>query len=128
MKKIDQILKYIEGQGISVSSFESKCGLSYSYLGKTKERGADISEKFLKKIRENSPEHYYKIFPEENKEDSLSAISTDTSITLKECQEIKIRYEEVQKRVQILERSIEDKDYIITLQKEALLGNSKRLG
>jgi hypothetical protein len=65
LKKIDRILKYIESQGIRLSAFEREAKLGNSYFANTKKRGEDVTAKMLDRIRNNVPEDYYKIFPEE---------------------------------------------------------------
>jgi hypothetical protein len=65
VKKIERILQYIESQGLSKSVLERDAKLGNSYFVNTKKRGEDISMKMLEKMRNNLPEHYYKIFPEE---------------------------------------------------------------
>lgn len=65
MKKVDRIIKYLEKQGVSLSKFEGKAKLGSSYLSKTRERGAEITQKVLDKILKNAPDDYYKIFPED---------------------------------------------------------------
>lgn len=62
MKKVETILQYLESHGIAVAEFERKSGLGNSYLTKTKERGVDLSEKILDRVRKNNPEHYELIF------------------------------------------------------------------
>lgn len=65
MKKIERILKHLEDQGIAPSSFERKVGLSNSYFNNTMKRGEDITAKMLDRIRDNAPETYFEIFPNE---------------------------------------------------------------
>lgn len=63
MKNLEKIFSYIENQGISVSEFERKAGISNGYLNNTSKRGADVTQKILDKIREGFGEDYYLIFP-----------------------------------------------------------------
>ncbi len=58
-------MQYIDKHGLSITTFENKAGFSNGYLINTRKRGADLTNKALIKLRENQPEHYYKIFPEE---------------------------------------------------------------
>lgn len=93
MKKIEIIFHFIEGQGISVSEFERKAGLGYSYLSKTRERGVDISQKVLDKFQQNAPDLYYEVFkgakgkgipsePETNSQSPVRAVKDLFSQTL----------------------------------------------
>jgi len=65
LKKIDKIIQFLENHRVSFSSFEQKAKLGSSYLTKTRDRGVDLTWKSLEKIRQNAPDDYYKIFPEE---------------------------------------------------------------
>jgi phage repressor protein C with HTH and peptisase S24 domain len=68
LKKLEKIFSYIENQGISVSEFERRAGISNGYLGNTEKRGADITQKILDKIKENLRNEYYSIFPDERED------------------------------------------------------------
>lgn len=62
MKKIEKILEYLDNENISLSEFERKSGISNAYLKNTFDRGADVTQKILDKIKSNNPETYHKIF------------------------------------------------------------------
>lgn len=72
MKKIDKILQYIDKQDISVAELERKAGVSNGYFKNTTQRGTDISQKILEKIRQAWPEVYDNVFPNEDESPVLS--------------------------------------------------------
>lgn len=63
MKNLEKIFEYIDNQGLSISEFERKAGLSNGYLNNTQKRGADITQKILDKIKKSLGDEYYLIFP-----------------------------------------------------------------
>jgi transcriptional regulator with XRE-family HTH domain len=115
LRKIEKILKYVEDQGISLSVFERKAGLSNSYLNNTKKRGEDISAKILDKIKENLKEEYYKIFPEEPKDEV-----TNTTGEHETEYSQNINYEKLQVEIDLLRERLGDKDATIQAMKGEL--------
>lgn len=75
MTNIEKILEYIDKERVSISEFERKSGISNAYLTNTKERGADISQKILDRIKSNNPEDYSKIFSALPENGQFSTIS-----------------------------------------------------
>jgi hypothetical protein len=71
LKKLLRILQYLDNQNISFSKFERDANLGSSYLTKTRDRGAEITNKVLEKIKAEAPGHYYKIFPEEKNNSAI---------------------------------------------------------
>jgi transcriptional regulator with XRE-family HTH domain len=63
LKNIEKIFAYIESQGLSISEFERKAGISNGYLSNTQKRGADITQKILDKTKKSLGDEYYLIFP-----------------------------------------------------------------
>jgi hypothetical protein len=125
VKKIDRVIKYIENQGIALSDFERKSGLGNTYFTNTKKREADLSYKALMKIKENQPEHYYKIFPEE-KPVAHAIGEHEPAYTVKgiiepgECMKLKIEVGYLRQRVDDLVSQLNDKNEIIFLQRSML--------
>lgn len=121
LKKIDRIIKYLENKGVSLSLFERETKLGYSYLGKTKNRGAEISDKALAKIRDNTPNDYYKIFPEEKKEGADETIVNQQSENIIEpCEKFIEENKHLKEIVNKLESTINDKNIIIESKNEII--------
>lgn len=117
MKKIERILKYIENQGLSLSTFERDAGLGYSYLGKTRDRGADVTLKVLDKIRINAPEHYYKIFPEEKEgANHIEEHEPGYKAGIEGVAELELLRQELEQ----LRASLQDKDALIRSQQKII--------
>jgi hypothetical protein len=80
LKKVIRILQFIENHGLSVTDFERTAGFSNGYLLNTKKREADITPKALIKLKNNLPEYFNQIFPEEGDNSSIENKMDDPAV------------------------------------------------
>lgn len=129
MKNIYRILHYIESQGLSITRLEKEAGFSNGYLLNTKKRGADITGKALIKLKNNLPNHYYKIFPEEKTEgvnDMPEGRLAEEFI--EPCEKYITENNHLKEIVNKLESTINDKNIIIESKNEIIALQRQLLG